>query len=286
MTMTSTEIRQSFLDFFRDQGHEIVPSSPVVLPADPTLLFTNAGMNQFKDVFAGREKRASTRAASTQKCVRAGGKHNDLDEIGRTSRHLTFFEMLGNFSFGDYFKEGAIPMAWELVTGEPLFTARDIVSLLRQQMMWQFPERIEIRKDLPEDIYRILKAALSQQVEERTLDLVPLIEWGKPINPDYCTGEGTWHDYPDTCQKYCDGAGVCEVRPDACIDIFDPVCGCDGLTYGNACEAAMAGVNVASEGECPPPPCASNDDCGGDRSVGCGSHQNVSFVGGDSPRYN
>src|SRR5579871_5472503 len=109
------EIRSSFLDFFRERGHEVVASSPLVPRNDPTLLFTNAGMVQFKNVFTGQEKRLYSRAATAQKCVRAGGKHNDLENVGYTARHLTFFEMLGNFSFGDYFKEAAIGYAWDLV---------------------------------------------------------------------------------------------------------------------------------------------------------------------------
>src|SRR5271167_3085168 len=110
------EIRSHFLNFFKENGHETVASSSLVPRNDPTLLFTNAGMVQFKNTFTGQEKRNYSRATTAQKCVRAGGKHNDLDNVGYTARHLTFFEMLGNFSFGDYFKEDAIRFAWELVT--------------------------------------------------------------------------------------------------------------------------------------------------------------------------
>src|SRR5271166_240567 len=118
---TGSEVRSMFLRFFQQKGHKIVHSSSLVPANDPTLLFTNAGMNQFKDVFLGLEKRDYTRATSSQKCVRAGGKHNDLENVGFTNRHHTFFEMLGNFSFGDYFKKDAIAYAWELVTSKDLF---------------------------------------------------------------------------------------------------------------------------------------------------------------------
>src|SRR6202521_4733228 len=116
-SMTTSEIRRAFLEFFRERGHTIVPSSPLVPGNDPTLLFTNAGMVQFKDVFLGKEARDYSRAATAQRCLRAGGKHNDLENVGYTARHHTFFEMLGNFSFGDYFKKEAIHFAWNYVTG-------------------------------------------------------------------------------------------------------------------------------------------------------------------------
>src|ERR671923_553072 len=114
--MHPNEIRASFLRFFQRNGHRVVPSSSLVPAGDPTLLFTNAGMNQFKDALLGREKRDYTRAATSQKVMRVSGKHNDLDNVGPSHRHHTFFEMLGNFSFGDYFKEEAIRFAWTMLT--------------------------------------------------------------------------------------------------------------------------------------------------------------------------
>ncbi len=115
--MSATDVRRAFLDFFRERGHTVVPSSSLVPGSDPTLLFTNAGMVQFKDLFLGKERRDYVRAVSSQRCVRAGGKHNDLENVGYTARHHTFFEMLGNFSFGDYFKRDAIRYAWDFITG-------------------------------------------------------------------------------------------------------------------------------------------------------------------------
>ncbi|MGL5727419.1 MAG: alanine--tRNA ligase, partial [Plesiomonas sp.] len=116
MSKSTAEIRKAYLDFFQSKGHQIVSSSSLVPDNDPTLMFTNAGMNQFKDVFLGLDKRSYTRATTSQRCVRAGGKHNDLENVGYTARHHTFFEMLGNFSFGDYFKHDAIRYAWEFLT--------------------------------------------------------------------------------------------------------------------------------------------------------------------------
>jgi alanyl-tRNA synthetase len=140
--MTGNEIRQKFLDYFAAQGHKIVRSSSLVPANDPTLLFANAGMNQFKDVFTGAEKRDYNRATTAQKCVRAGGKHNDLDNVGYTRRHHTFFEMLGNFSFGDYFKKDAIAFAWDLVTREfAMPKERLYVTVFREdddaEQLWQ-----------------------------------------------------------------------------------------------------------------------------------------------------
>jgi alanyl-tRNA synthetase len=140
--VTGNEIRQRFLDFFAARGHRVVRSSSLVPANDPTLLFTNAGMNQFKDVFLGLEKRDYSRATTSQKCVRAGGKHNDLENVGYTRRHHTFFEMLGNFSFGDYFKPEAIEFAWDLVTKEfGISTDRLYVTVFREdddaEMLWQ-----------------------------------------------------------------------------------------------------------------------------------------------------
>ena len=152
--MTSQEIRRHFLKYFKDHGHTIVPSSSVVPHEDPTLLFTNAGMNQFKDLFLGKSERDYTRAATSQKCIRVGGKHNDLDNVGHTARHLTFFEMLGNFSFGDYFKKEAIAYAWEVSTKIFAFDPEKIwITVFREDdeafELWKqiLPEKRIVRMD-------------------------------------------------------------------------------------------------------------------------------------------
>src|SRR6188474_2220682 len=138
--MTGDEIREAFLRYFEEHGHTRVRSSPLVPHNDPTLLFTNAGMNQFKDTFLGREKRPYTRATSAQKCMRVSGKHNDLENVGPSLRHHTFFEMLGNFSFGDYFKNDAIPFAWMLLT--------DVWQLDESRL---FPTIFKGEKGIPRD---------------------------------------------------------------------------------------------------------------------------------------
>src|SRR6202046_3151495 len=132
--LSGNQIREEFLRFFEGKGHRRVPSSSLVPANAPTLLFTNAGMNQFKDVFLGAERREYSRGTTSQKCVRAGGKHNDLENVGFTRRHHTFFEMLGNFSFGDYFKREAIAYAWELLTSPDWFgidTSRLYVTIFK-----------------------------------------------------------------------------------------------------------------------------------------------------------
>ena len=129
---TLNDIRSTFLNYFNRQGHRVLPSSPLVPRNDPTLMFTNSGMVQFKNLFTGVETRDYTRATTAQKCVRAGGKHNDLDNVGYTARHHTFFEMMGNFSFGDYFKEEAIFYAWEMITKELCIPKENLIVTVYQ----------------------------------------------------------------------------------------------------------------------------------------------------------
>jgi alanyl-tRNA synthetase len=149
--LSGNDIRSMFLKFFAERGHRVVRSSSLVPTNDPTLLFTNAGMNQFKDVFLGLEQREYSRATSSQKCVRAGGKHNDLENVGFTNRHHTFFEMLGNFSFGDYFKKDAIAYAWELVTSPDWF---DIDKDKLYVTIFDDPDKAAASRELGFDVER------------------------------------------------------------------------------------------------------------------------------------
>ena len=186
--MTGREIRAAFLKYFREQGHTIVPSSPLVPQNDPSLLFTNAGMVQFKDVFLGREKRPYRRAASCQKCVRAGGKHNDLENVGQTARHHTFFEMLGNFSFGDYFKKEAIAFAWEFLTRRLSLPARKLwVSVFREddeaEKLWRrvgvVPERI-VRLGEKDNFWSMGEVGPCGPCSEIVYDQGPAFSCGRP----------------------------------------------------------------------------------------------------------
>src|ERR1700712_4893530 len=187
------DIRSKFLDFFAENGHEIVPSSPLVPRNDPTLMFTNAGMVQFKNVFTGVEKRGYKRATTVQKCVRAGGKHNDLDNVGYTARHLTFFEMLGNFSFGDYFKEGAIESAWNLVTKDfGLPKDRLIVTVYSEDLeaaaLWKkiagLPDERIIRIPTSANFWSMGETGPCGPCSEIFYDHGPSVEGGPPGSPD------------------------------------------------------------------------------------------------------
>ncbi len=191
--MTANEIRQKFLDYFASHGHRIVRSSSLVPANDPTLLFTNAGMNQFKDVFTGAEKRDYTRATTAQKCVRAGGKHNDLDNVGYTRRHQTFFEMMGNFSFGDYFKADAIALAWELLTKEfGISKDRLYVSVFREdddaERLWQqvagVPKSRIVRLDEADNFWQMGETGPCGPCSEIYYDFGPEAGTGEfPENP-------------------------------------------------------------------------------------------------------
>ncbi len=192
-SMTSNELRQAFLDFFRDKDHEVVASSPLVPGNDPTLLFTNAGMVQFKDVFLGSDKRKYDRAATSQRCVRAGGKHNDLENVGYTSRHHTFFEMLGNFSFGDYFKRDAIKYAWEFLTetlGLPeerlwvtVFNDDDEAADIWLKEMKVDPERFS-RMGEKDNFWAMGDTGPCGPCSEIFFDHGPGVEGGPPGSPD------------------------------------------------------------------------------------------------------
>jgi alanyl-tRNA synthetase len=190
---SSNDIRAAFLDYFRRNGHEVVESSPLVPRNDPTLMFTNAGMVQFKNVFTGQEKRAYSRATTAQKCVRAGGKHNDLDNVGYTARHHTFFEMLGNFSFGDYFKEKAIPCAWELITRDYGLPAdRLLVTVYAEDVdaaaIWKkvtgFPDEKIIRIPTDANFWRMGETGPCGPCSEIFYDHGPQIPGGPPGSPD------------------------------------------------------------------------------------------------------
>src|SRR6202166_2714098 len=188
-----SDIRSNFLQFFAKNGHNVVPSSSLVPRNDPTLMFTNAGMVQFKNVFTGVEKRPYNRATTAQKCVRAGGKHNDLDNVGYTARHHTFFEMLGNFSFGDYFKEAAIPYAWELLTKDfgvdksrllvTVFSEDDEAAAIWKKVAGLPDERI-IRIATSDNFWRMGDTGPCGPCSEIFYDHGPSIPGGPPGSPD------------------------------------------------------------------------------------------------------
>src|SRR5215210_1451043 len=187
------EIRSAFLDYFAKNGHEVVASSPLVPRNDPTLMFTNAGMVQFKNVFTGLEKRPYVRAVTSQKCVRAGGKHNDLENVGYTARHHTFFEMLGNFSFGDYFKEHAIELAWNLVVREfGLQRDRLLVTVYSEDddaaCLWAkiagLPEQRIIRIPTSDNFWAMGDTGPCGPCSEIFYDHGPHIPGGPPGSPD------------------------------------------------------------------------------------------------------
>src|ERR1700722_16093682 len=187
------EIRSHFLNFFKENGHEIVASSSLVPRNDPTLMFTNAGMVQFKNVFTGVERRPYHRAVTSQKCVRAGGKHNDLENVGYTARHHTFFEMLGNFSFGDYFKDFAIELAWNLVTKEyGLAKERLLVTVFAEDeeaaKLWSkiagLPESKIIRIGTADNFWAMGDTGPCGPCSEIFYDHGPDIAGGPPGSPD------------------------------------------------------------------------------------------------------
>src|SRR5882672_7754926 len=191
--MKTAAIRKAFLDFFAEQHHTIVPSSPLVPGNDPTLLFTNAGMVQFKDVFLGQDQRNYCRATTSQRCVRAGGKHNDLENVGYTARHHTFFEMLGNFSFGDYFKDRAIELAWNLITRDfGLPKERLLVTVYAEDddafSLWRkiagLPERKIIRIPTSDNFWSMGETGPCGPCTEIFYDHGAHIPGGPPGSPD------------------------------------------------------------------------------------------------------
>ncbi|MBM4139811.1 MAG: alanine--tRNA ligase, partial [Nitrospira sp.] len=193
MTHSARELRQSFIRYFERQGHQAVPSSVLIPQADPTLLFTNAGMNQFKRVFLGEESRPYRRAVSVQKCLRAGGKHNDLENVGYTRRHHTFFEMLGNFSFGDYFKDDAVKFGWEFLTqAVGLATERLWVTIFREDdeanRLWRqigvSPSRI-VRCDEKDNFWQMADTGPCGPCSEIHFDQGPSVP-----GDDHPNGEG------------------------------------------------------------------------------------------------
>ena len=187
------EIRSTFLDYFAKAGHEVLPSSSLVPRNDPTLMFTNAGMVQFKNVFTGVEKRPYNRATTSQKCVRAGGKHNDLDNVGYTARHHTFFEMLGNFSFGDYFKPQAIELAWDLITKEfglskdrllvTVYADDDEAASLWKKIAGFSDDRI-IRIGTSDNFWQMGDTGPCGPCSEIFIDQGPGLQGGPPGSPD------------------------------------------------------------------------------------------------------
>ena len=190
---SANDIRKAFLDYFQAAGHEVVASSPLVPHNDPTLMFTNSGMVQFKNVFTGAEVRPYRRAVTSQKCVRAGGKHNDLDNVGYTARHHTFFEMLGNFSFGDYFKDLAIELAWNLITKEyGLDKDRLLVTVYRDDDqafdLWrkisELPEERIIRIATSDNFWAMGDTGPCGPCSEIFFDHGPSIAGGPPGSPD------------------------------------------------------------------------------------------------------
>jgi len=225
--MTSTQIRTEFLNFFEERRHKIVPSAPVIPYDDPTLLFTNAGMNQFKDVFLGREKRDYTRATTAQKCMRVSGKHNDLEEVGRSPRHHTFFEMLGNFSFGDYFKQDAIPWAWELVTGVfglpreklgvTVFREDDDAARIWRETVGVASDRI-VRLDEADNFWAMGETGPCGPCTEIYYDLGP--QPGSRPGFDPTDGSGRWLEIWNLVfmQFDRDASGALKPLPRPCVD--------------------------------------------------------------------